>query len=198
MKKLLITLLTTMSIMSMGADFNTSMEITFKHEGSTVFRSKYGEVSKYGITKEVLASYNKRHKTNHHVTALSKKVARAIYRERYWNSCKLSQIQSQYLANHMFDFGVNSGIYRATVEMQKMCNRLNQLYNVYNTEKLPLLKIDGVMGSQTIYNVNKMTEYFGEGVMVQEFKLTRLAFLRRLGNKWSSFSKVWKRRIDNI
>lgn len=181
-----------------SADFKTSVEITLKHEGSKIFKTKYGELSKFGITKEVLNSYNKVHKINISINKLTREQAINIYKERYWKSCKLDLIKSQVLANHIFDFGVNSGIYRSTLELQKLCNNLIKIYNNENNFKLELLDEDGIMGTKTINATNILQVYFTESVIIQEYKNSRLAFLKRLGNKWDSYGKSWTNRIENI
>lgn len=192
MKKTILYLITSCSVIC--ANFNSSVEITLKHEGSRLFKSKHGEVSKYGITKEVLKSWNK----NVKIENLSKQQAIEIYKTRYWSVSQLNKLESQALANHIFDFSVNSGTYRASLELQKMCNRFIRLYNMQNSVKLMLLDEDGICGTKTIETVNLLSNFFTSDILVQEYKVSRLTFLKRLGDKWDSYGKGWTYRIENI
>ena len=192
MRKTILYLITSCTVMC--ANFNTSVNITLRHEGSKLFKSKHGEVSKFGITKEVLKSWNK----NVKIENLSKQQAIEIYKARYWKISQLSKLESQALANHIFDFSVNSGTYRASLELQKMCNRFIHLYNMQNSAKLMLLDEDGICGTKTIEIVNLLSNFFTSNILVQEYKVSRLTFLKRLGDKWDSYGKGWTYRIENI
>lgn len=192
MRKTILYLITSCTVMC--ANFNTSVNITLRHEGSKLFKSKHGEVSKFGITKEVLKSWNK----NVKIENLSKQQAIEIYKARYWTISQLSKLESQALANHIFDFSVNSGTYRASLELQKMCNRFIRLYNMQNSAKLMLLDEDGICGTKTIETVNLLSNFFTSDILVQEYKVSRLGFLKRLGDKWDSYGKGWTYRIENI
>ena len=192
MRKTILYLITSCTVMC--ANFNTSVNITLRHEGSRLFKSKHGEVSKFGITKEVLKSWNK----NVKIANLSKQQAIEIYKARYWTISQLSKLESQALANHIFDFSVNSGTYRASLELQKMCNRFIHLYNMQNSAKLMLLDEDGICGTKTIETVNLLSNFFTSNILVQEYKVSRLTFLKRLGDKWDSYGKGWTHRIENI
>ena len=183
MKKAILFLILSTNII--GANFDTSFNKTIKHEGNTVFRSKFGEVSKYGITKHTLSSYNKTKKTNYKVEHLELAVAKDIYKERYWNELKLNSLNNQSLANHIFDYGVNSGIYKARKDLQATCNELITEYN---------LSIQG----DTIEVLNVLLEHIEDIKIIEKYKNKRFSFLKRLGTKWDTYGKGWTKRINNL
>lgn len=71
-------------------------------------------------------------------------LCRELYKKEYWDRMRLSEFTDQSLANLMFDFGTYRGISAAVKSLQ---TALNQLGNN--------LKVDGIIGTQTIAAVNK-------------------------------------------
>lgn len=70
-----------------------------------------------------------------------------IYAARYWDPLRLDEIEvlSSDIAYELFDTGVNMGIYRAAVFLQRALNTLNQRKKNY-----PDLIVDGNIGGKTI------------------------------------------------
>ena len=192
MKKAILFLILSMNTFS--ADFNTSFDKTIKYEGSTVFRSKFGEVSKYGITKNTLKLYNKTNSTTYEVEQINKEIAKRIYKERYWNSMKLTQLNNQSLANHIFDYGVNSGIYKASSDLQDTCNELIEEHGI----NIPKITKDGIVGSETIKTLNEILQHLEEETIINKYKNKRLSFLKRLGAKWNTYGKGWTTRVNTL
>lgn len=176
------------------ADFDTSFNKTVKHEGNTVFRSKFGEVSKFGITKTTLNLYNKQNRTTYEVEKINKEIAKQVYEQRYWNPLKLNNLNNQQLANHVFDYGVNSGIYKASVDLQELCNELIEEHNI----NIPKITKDGVLGKETIEALNVMLQHLEEETVVNKYKEKRFSYLKMLGNKWNTYGNGWTRRINTL
>lgn len=192
MKKAILFIL--ISINTLSADFSISFDKTIKYEGNKVFRSKFGEISKYGITKNTLSLYNKHKKTNYEVEQINKEIAKRIYKEKYWNSMKLNHLDNQTLANHIFDYGVNSGIYKASKDLQDTCNELIEEHNI----NIPKITKDGIVGSETIQTLNAILQHLEEETIINKYKNKRLSFLKGLGKKWDTYGKGWSHRVNTL
>lgn len=73
----------------------------------------------WGISAPVLAAYLKRTPTVADMKNLKEEVAREIFRKNYWNQMKGDQINSQDIANGIYDMGINSGIETAIILQQR-------------------------------------------------------------------------------
>ncbi|MGL4949756.1 MAG: glycoside hydrolase family 108 protein [Anaeroplasmataceae bacterium] len=170
------------------ANFDISIDKVSKWEGDKYIETKFGEKSKYGVTKETVALYNKLYKKNLNVKYLSKNEAKAIYKKMWWDNLKLNLLTSQELANAILDFAVNSGHKRAIIELQKS---LNEELHILGE---PTLTVDGVIGTETITVINK----FATDNTVNHYNRHRLSFMKSLGDKWDSFGKGWTRRVNDF
>lgn len=72
-----------------------------------------------------------------------------LYKKEYWDSMKLDDVTDQFIANELFDTGVNMGIGRAGIFLQRVLNVANKGETLY-----PNLKIDGQVGKMTIAALN--------------------------------------------
>jgi len=79
--------------------------------------------------------------------------ALAYYKKNYWDKMLLDQIQSQKLAQEMFDVGVNQGIGKAVLYLQKAANILNREGSLYSN-----ISMDGVIGPKTVASANAAEE----------------------------------------
>lgn len=174
-----------------GANFERSVTKTLKEEGSAYYYSaKYGERSKYGITYQTLMHFNRKYSADWYVKELKLEQAEMIYYELYWKPIRLSEIKNPWLADNIFDFGVNSGLSRSIKTLQQVLNE------EIKKQKLgdKLLKVDGNMGTQTI----KMANKYGDDKFVKHYKKHRMTFLKSLGSKWRDYRYNWTRRVKNI
>jgi len=74
-------------------------------------------------------------------------LAEAAYAQKFWHPLRLDEVDevSPALAMEMFEFGVNSGIYRPAIGLQHILNVLNREQRDYED-----IITDGVMGPGTI------------------------------------------------
>lgn len=83
------------------ADFGIAVDLTLQHEGGYVNNSNDpGGETKYGISKRAFPDVD--------IANLTLDQAKEIYRRNYWNPL-YRQIESQSVANKLFDMGVNMG-----------------------------------------------------------------------------------------
>lgn len=144
------------------ADFQKAYKITREYEGgySNNPHDTGGETYK-GIARK----YNSRWKGWKIVDKLRKEdnfpknldknaelqeLVHALYKKEYWDSMKLDDAKNQPIANEMFDTGVNMGIGRAGIFLQRVLNVANKGETYY-----PNLAVDGKVGKKTIESLNK-------------------------------------------
>ena len=195
MKKAILFMI--ISVNTLCANFDTAFDITIKHEGHKIVKTKFGEFSKFGITKNTLDLYNKKYKTNYKVEHINKEISKKIYKQKYWNAMKLSQLDNQMLANNIFDYGVNSGIYKASKDLQYLCNELIEEHDIEEIEKID---IDGIIGNKTIETLNILLKNgnINNNLIIQQYKNKRLSFLRTLKGKWDMYGRGWTNRVNSI
>jgi lysozyme family protein len=128
------------------ADFDKAICKLLKVEGG-FSNSKYdsGGKTKYGITEKVA----RKNKYKGDMECMSLEFAIIIYKKDYWDVMKLDLIDSQSIAEEMFDTGVNCGISTAIMFLQMSLNALNRLEKDWKD-----IKEDGAMGPRTIMMVN--------------------------------------------
>jgi lysozyme family protein len=102
-----------------------------------------GGETNWGITVAVASDYG----YEGEMRDLPRELAYAIYAERYWHALHLDDIErlSPALANELADTGVNMGIERAGIFLQRALNVLNDRGNLY-----PDITVDGKVGRRTI------------------------------------------------
>ena len=81
-------------------------------------------------------------------TELEKHVL-AFYKDQFWNKINLDKVNSQQIANELFDTGVNCGAGVAAVFLQRALNVTNRRGRDY-----PDLELDGIIGTKTIEALN--------------------------------------------
>ena len=118
------------------ADFNEAWRLTSVWEGGYVNNlNDPGGETNFGISKKSYPNLN--------IKALRVEDAKQIYRKDFWNRCKLNQVDSQRIANKIFDIAVNSGTSKAGKMLQEACNILGKS-----------LVVDGVIGEKTMQATN--------------------------------------------
>jgi lysozyme family protein len=118
------------------ADFNQAIQKTLIHEGGYVNNpNDKGGPTKYGITQADMPGVN--------MQTISQIEAIAYYRAHYWKDL-YSQINSQLVAEKLFDMGVLMGVGTAVKLLQ-------------TTLKSTIMIVpDGVFGPQTLTDVNQV------------------------------------------
>ena len=116
-------------------DFNKAVEKVLKFEG-VLSNDKYdtGGLTKYGISKKAYPNID--------IANLTKEQAIAIYKRDYWDNNNCGIMQTQELAEQVFDIAVNGGLSC----VQRAINSLLPTGTV--------LKEDGVIGKNTLSYIN--------------------------------------------
>jgi lysozyme family protein len=73
-------------------------------------------------------------------------LVQTFYEKNFWKKLMLDQIDSQRVANELFDTAVNMGSGTAIKMLQEACNLLNR-----NGRDFPDLNVDGIMGAKTLW-----------------------------------------------
>ena len=103
--------------------------------------SDRGGPTKYGITQAVARENG----YTGPMVDLPIRVARRIYKRRYWDTVALDSIPHDELRLNLFDFCVHSGPARPGKALQRSLNVLNQRGRHY-----PDIRVDGAIGPATI------------------------------------------------
>lgn len=156
-----------------------------------------GGATKYGITEAVAREFG--YKGN--MRDLPLETAIAIYDQRYWQKLKLDQIEpySQPLAVVLFDYAVNSGVSRASTELQRTLNVLNEGGTDY-----PDISEDGIVGPGTLRaleGLKKRRSQQGINVLAATINCCRVEFLQSLSIRKPSqerFTFGWFLRALNL
>ena len=115
-----------------------------------------------------------------------KELVTEFYRKNFWDTARLGLFESQALANNVYDFGVNGGVVRAAMFLQKAYNKLKKAGAV-------ALKEDGQIGAKTVAAV----EDLGVRLVYDEYNRLREAHYRSEAKKpgQAEFLNTWLSRI---
>lgn len=147
----------------MAQNLQTFLDNLIVKEGGYVNHpSDRGGPTKWGITQSVARSWGYLGPLEH----LPEAVARAIYTKRYWEDPGFDKIAavSEYVAEELFDTGVNTGPGVPSIWLQKWLNGFNRQQKDY-----PDLLVDGKIGKATIDALKaylKVRGKVGEHVLV--------------------------------
>jgi lysozyme family protein len=170
------------------ANFKKSLSKVFKHEGLD-FNSRFdsGGQTRYGITEKVAKSFGLDVKT------LTKKQAEQIYKKSYWNPLNIDYTHQE-VANTVFDFAVNAGVFNAGRVFQRALNLLNVVLQTENKTKILFeeLKIDGLIGTKTKSAYQKL---FLSDIppLIAAINGLRFEYYESLNKKM--FNRSWFRRL---
>lgn len=79
------------------------------------------------------------------------KMVEAFYKEHFWDTLRLDEVERQDLAEELFDSGVNANYVTATLWLQRALNLLG-------SSAPKSLKVDGKMGPKTLAAVNSCSD----------------------------------------
>jgi len=120
------------------ADFNLAISKTLVHEGGDTFTNDtldHGGETKYGISQRAYPELDIRN--------LSEDQAKDIYRRDFWDRIKGDDIQSQIVAETIFDVCVNMGVSGGSKLAQAT---------------LAIEPVDGIIGPQSLATINAADE----------------------------------------
>lgn len=147
------------------ADFDVAVSKTIIHEGGariTDDPDDSGGLTKYGISQR---SY-----PNVDIRALTEKQAKDIYKRDYWDKVKADDINSQAVAENLFDTAVNMG--------PRTASRLAQI-------ALDLQPVDGIIGNQSLGALNAKNEE----TFIAEYTIAKIARYAHICNRNKSQKK---------
>ncbi|WEK43654.1 MAG: glycosyl hydrolase 108 family protein [Candidatus Sphingomonas colombiensis] len=119
-------------------------ELIGREGGYTNNPADKGGPTRWGITEQVARAYG--YKGD--MRALPRETAIAIYRNRYWSTPRLAEVQQRYpaLAVELFDIAVNMGVSIAGQFLQLALNVFNQQAAHYAD-----IGVDGAIGNMTLH-----------------------------------------------
>ena len=165
--------------------FNECMMMMLHHEGMDLEKGKTGFVqdpqdndggaTNYGITMFTYADYMQRKVTVEEMKNMPFEHVKEIYKERYWDKARCSEMPHKGLAYMVFDAYVNMGNRSAKI-----------LQGIVGASK------DGVLGQKSMHLVKGQNSRY----MMDQFYEKRQAFYERLNKP--RFIKGWTRRNKEV
>lgn len=157
------------------ADFEIAIVKTLAREGGSKYTETPGDAggaTKYGISQRSYPQLN--------IKNLTEAEARAIYKRDYWDKVLGDSINSQALAESIFDFAVNAGVSTSVKITQKTINRI-----------LPAaLDEDGAMGKRTLAAINHCSQFTNSrDLFLSVFALAKIQRYADMCNKNREQSK---------
>ena len=164
-------------------DFDSILGHTLELEGGYVNHpDDTGGKTNYGVTQGTYDMYrDDMGLQRRSVRAIDRDEVVEIYRNYYWNEVGGPDLPRG-LDLFMFDYAVNSGVYRAVVHLQETCNYLGGD-----------ISEDGVIGPETLGEVRNHPVF----IIINLLYYKRMDFLMSLGN-WDTFGRGWTNRINRV
>ena len=159
------------------ANFNEAVKKTLIHEGGFV-NNKFdsGGPTKYGVTQKDMPDVD--------ISQITPEQAAAYYSEHYWKPL-YAQIESQIVAEKIFDMGVLFGVGKAVKILQAVLQ-----------PAFPEVTTDGQFGPTTLNAVNQAEE----NSLLQGYKTALVAYTLRIvlaHPEDRDFVAGWGRRINS-
>jgi lysozyme family protein len=160
-----------------ASSYDEALARLLVHEGGyTNHPADPGGPTNFGITLADARAYWKRDASAADVRAMPLAVAKTIYRTRYWAALCCDQLPAG-VDYAVFDYGVNSGIGRASKVLQRILD----------------VPPDGRIGARTIAAARSRDA----SSLVDAICDERLAFLQGLPT-WPVFGNGWGRRVREV
>lgn len=189
------------------ADFRKGFAITKGHEGGIADDvDDAGGFTYMGITsrdwpnwegwpivKAAIAQYKNIDVANRVLAANGnlQTLVEKFYKTNYWDVNKLDLVSNQYLANELFDTGVNMGIGTAALFLQQSLNVLNNNQRLY-----PDIAEDGKVGPQTLTLTNRHPYPKDLFLALNIFQGARYFANAKKNPKQEKFMRAWLSRVS--
>lgn len=176
--------------------FEKAVLKVLQHEGKLNANEKdRGGVTKFGISLRYLQlvdlDLNKDGKVDvEDIFCVSQAIATNIYRKEWWERYKYHEINDFAIAAKVFDLAINMGATQAHKLLQVSINRLSP----------HSLKVDGVLGSRTMYALNQMIDDSKAIDVLEVFKTAATSFYKDLvlnDKELEIFEQGWLRRVES-
>ena len=173
--------------------FNTYIDYVFSHEKGYVDDPlDPGGATNLGITHETLGRWRglkKKWRTlpKSEVENLTKEEAAEIYRAKYWDSCRCSDLPRG-LDYAVFDYAINSGPSQAAKDLQREVGAV----------------ADGIVGGMTLKAVNEALNSRDVTQIIEKLLMRRLRLMRRAKHRvtgaslWERYGRGWSRRVEDV
>jgi len=192
------------------ADFQAAFDRTLKHEGgyADIPDDRGGETYR-GISRkwnkdwpgwDIIDDLKKSYTGPHFNSALSRNKSltesvRDFYEQEYWKQLRCSEIDSQVIANEIFDTAVLMGKSWAIRFLQRGMNALNRTGATYSD-----IKVDGRIGAKTLQILKECLSHNNEGLLLKIMDGLQLGRFIKIMDKDPSqeqFARGWiKHRIQ--
>lgn len=178
------------------SNFDQAVSVVLHHEGGlTNNKADPGGITNYGISLHYLQSliakdpsllslYDVDHQgdiNSFDIANLDQAEAKQIYKTQWWDKNNYGAINDQVLATKILDLAVNIGATKANSLLQQAGNQV-----AVN----PILKIDGIIGAQTISFINSLdatailSALYKLAKMYYENLVTKHPVLQQFLNGW--------------
>ena len=133
------------------ADFSKAYAFLVTKEGSlSDHPADYGGQTYFGIARRFWPNWDGWQYVDANQWNLAQALVPSFYKEEYWDTIKGDLINSQLIANRLFEQAVNSNAMMVTKNLQEICNALAIHDNAVIAE-------DGKMGPGTMARLNAMS-----------------------------------------
>jgi lysozyme family protein len=162
----------------MRANFDKALSAVLVHEGGYVNHPKDpGGATNKGVTQAVYDDWRVAHKLPAQtVKDITTAEVMAIYKHRYWDAINGDELPDG-VDYAVFDFAVNSGVYRAARYLQEAVG----------------VAADGQIGPVTLAAIRAKPAQD----LVTAICDARMAFLKRL-TTFDTFGRGWTRRVEDV
>ena len=166
--------------------FNQAYNNLKEREGgyTTGKNQKKDEATNMGIKQSTLDKYSAKYPDKNFpqdVKDLKEYHAKEIYKSEYWDNTRIPQIENDRIRNAVFDMNVMGG---AGKVVQRAINSFSDAN----------LKVDGVIGKETIKAINSIPDTKIEEFM-STIKSERIDYLRNTRN-WETAKNGWTKRTN--
>lgn len=163
----------------MKENFDQCFKWLMEHEGGFCDDSALGDsggMTTWGVTHHDWAKWTGKEPTRLQMKSLKQSDVKPLYKAYYWDILKCDDLPSG-LDYAVFDYGVNSGIYRSAKVLQRLLG----------------VTVDGIIGKQTLAAIKKVDSKNLAIKLCNE----RMSYLKSL-KIFKNFGKGWTRRVNEV
>lgn len=153
------------------------------HSSDTGNYNSLGQLvgTNWGISAKVYEQWIKYPPSVLDMKNMTKTIANEIYEAWYWKAMRASEYKNQSIANILVDHAVNAGPGNSVKLVQRILN------NSFGKS----LKIDGIIGSKTITEINSVNQ----SQLFEQIKKARINYYTSLG---TVFLDGWINRVNSF
>lgn len=169
------------------AQFEIALSKVFFNEGGYSDNpNDSGGATNLGISLVFYRKNVKPDATKKDIKDLTVNDAAHLYKKYFWDMAPFAKINSQKVADRVFDLSVNMGVSSAISILQRAINNMLDHH----------ILVDGVMGTKTVTAINALIEDMLYGFIISEAK-DKYRDIVSKNPKNIVFYKGWLRRLAN-